>query len=266
MIIKMQDVAWRRDKDYILQGINWEVRPGEHWAIMGLNGSGKTTLLNIINGYIYPSNGEVCVLDNHFGKCNLRELRKKIGWVSSSLQENLYANETVLEIVLSGKFATIGLVDTPERIDEDKARELLEILGCSRLIKRSYKSLSQGEKQKVIIARALINSPQLLILDEPCTGLDILAKEQLLATIQKLSEEQNAPTLIYVTHRVEEILPVFNNVLMLRGGKIHSVGKTQKILTSSNLTDYLQTPVEVNWSSKRAELRLIRENAVEIAL
>ena len=136
MIIKMQNVSWRRENTYILRDINWEVKGSENWVIMGLNGSGKTTLLNIVNGYIYPSSGEVTILGKRFGKYSLQELRKEIGWVSSSLQENLYVNETVLEIVLSGKFATIGLVDTPEQGDIDRALELLENLGCPEFINR----------------------------------------------------------------------------------------------------------------------------------
>ncbi|KJS86211.1 MAG: molybdenum ABC transporter ATP-binding protein [Peptococcaceae bacterium BICA1-8] len=266
MIIEMQNVCWRREKTYILQDINWEVKPRENWVIMGLNGSGKTTLLNIVNGYIYPSSGEVTILGKRFGKYSLQELRKKIGWVSSSLQENLYVNETVLEIVLSGKFATIGLVDTPEQEDIDKAQELLEYLGCPEFINRPYRSLSQGEKQKVIIARALINSPQVLILDEPCTGLDIIAKEQLLATIEKLSEGENAPTLIYVTHRAEEILPIFGNILMLRKGRVFSAGKTQKVLTSATLTNFFEAPVEVQWIQGRVNMRLISKNEMGFAL
>lgn len=257
MVIKMENVSWRRGSNTILQNINWQVEQGENWAILGLNGSGKTTLLNIINGYIYPSKGEVTILGNKFGRCNLQELRKKIGWVSSSLQENLYKNETALEIVLSGKFATIGLVHTPKKEDEVEALEILEKLGCSHFINRPYRTLSQGEKQKVIIARALINNPQLLILDEPCTGLDILAKEQLLATILRLSQEQNAPTLIYVSHRIEEILPTFNKVLMLRRGQVHSTGTTREVFTNHMLTDFFETPVEVIWNGSRAEMRLI---------
>ena len=266
MIIKMQNVSWRRENTYILRDINWEVKGSENWVIMGLNGSGKTTLLNIVNGYIYPSSGEVTILGKRFGKYSLQELRKEIGWVSSSLQENLYVNETVLEIVLSGKFATIGLVDTPEQGGIDRALELLENLGCPEFINRPYRSLSQGEKQKVIIARALINSPRVLILDEPCTGLDILAKEQLLATIEKLSKAENAPTLIYVTHRVEEILPAFGNILMLRKGSVFSAGKTQKVLTSANLTDFFEAPVEVEWMQERINLRLINKNEIGMAL
>lgn len=259
MIIEMENVSWRRGSNNILQNINWRVEQGEHWAVMGLNGSGKTTLLNIINGYIYPSSGEVTVLGKRFGKCNLQELRKEIGWVSSSLQENLYKNETALEIVLSGKNATIGLVHTPEKEDEVNGERLLDKLGCSHLIDRPYRTFSQGEKQKVIIARALINNPKLLILDEPCTGLDILAKEQLLATIDRLSREKNAPTLIYVTHRIEEILPTFKNILMLRRGKVYKVGSTREILTDFNLTDFLETPVQVTWYNSRPQMRLLED-------
>ncbi|NLT94733.1 MAG: ABC transporter ATP-binding protein [Clostridia bacterium] len=257
MIIQMENVSWRRENNYILQNITWQVEEGENWTVMGLNGSGKTTLLNIINGYIYPSSGEVTVLGNRFGKCNLQELRKQIGWVSSSLQENLYKNETALEIVLSGKYATIGLIHTPEKEDVEKAKALLVSLACGKLINLPYRTLSQGEKQKVIIARALINNPRLLILDEPCTGLDILAREQLLATISELSLKPEAPALIYVTHRVEEILPIFNKVLMLKRGKVHSAGTAKEVLTGANLSDFLETPVQVNWINSRPEMRLI---------
>ncbi|MFZ5944679.1 MAG: ABC transporter ATP-binding protein [Bacillota bacterium] len=266
MVISMKQVSWRRENKEILRNINWEVETGENWAILGLNGSGKTTLLNILNGYIYPSSGEVKVLGKKFGSYSLQELRKSIGWVSSSLQENLYVNETVLEITLSGKFATIGLVDTPEEDDINKARELLIKLGCSQLVERPYKTLSQGEKQKTVIARALMSSPKILILDEPCTGLDILAKEHLLSTIQKLSTEKDAPTLIYVTHRVEEILPVFNNVLMLRKGEVYQTGQTKKVLTSANLSDFFAAPVEISWEYERASLRLNNCGQMGIAL
>ena len=121
MIVEMKEVFWYRGESLILRNINWLVRTGEHWAIIGLNGSGKTSLLNMINGYIFPSKGEVTVLGKRFGACDLRELRKSIGWVSSSLQENLYVNESVLEIVLSGKFASIGLYDKPEEEDVSRA-------------------------------------------------------------------------------------------------------------------------------------------------
>lgn len=266
MVINMEDVSWKRGNHWVLENINWQVREDENWAVLGLNGSGKTTLLNIVNGYIFPSAGNVSVLGQVFGKTDLRDLRKTIGWVSSSLQENLYINELALEIVLSGKFATIGLVDTPQRDDLEEGLRLLAHLGCSHLAKRPFGTLSQGEKQKVIIARSLISSPRLLILDEPCTGLDILAKDQLLNTVELLNKGKNRPNLIYVTHHIDEILPIFKKVLLLKNGKVHSQGKTREILSSKNLSDFFGVPVRVDWESERPHLTVIRNRSMEVAL
>lgn len=256
-IIRMHNVSWICDGRHILRNINWEVNDGEHWAIIGLNGSGKTTLLNMINGYIWPSTGEISVLGKRFGDCNLRELRKSIGWVSSSLQEKLYTTETAEEIVLSGKFATIGLYDETDKKDAEKALSLMEQLGCSHVAKQPYGTLSQGEKQRVLIARALINSPKILILDEPCAGLDIFAKEQVLSTLEHIDSQASSPTLIYVSHHIEEIVPVFKHALLLRRGEVHSAGKTKEVLTKSNLSDFFERPVGVEWHHKRAWLRTL---------
>ncbi len=251
-IIHMKDVSWICDGRHILRNINWDVNPGEHWAIIGLNGSGKTTLLNMINGYLWPSKGEISVLGRRFGDCDVRELRKFIGWVSSSLQERLYTTETAEEIVLSGKFATIGLYDEPDKKDIKQALSLMEQLGCKHVAGQPYGTLSQGEKQQVLIARALINSPKILILDEPCTGLDIFSREQLLSTLEHIDSQEFAPTLLYVAHHIEEIVPVFKHALLLRRGKIHSVAKTKEVLTKSNLSDFFERPVDVQWRHQRA--------------
>ena len=173
MIIRMKSVSWIVGEARILRDINWMVRRGEHWAIIGLNGSGKTSLLNMVNGYVWPSDGEISVLGRRFGRCDVRDLRRKIGWASSSLQEKFYAGETAEEIVLSGRFATIGLYDEPGKKERERARALLDLFHCGHAAMQPYWSLSQGEKQKVLIARALIQNPRLLILDEPCAGLDI---------------------------------------------------------------------------------------------
>ena len=155
----MQNVSWRIDGKYILKEINWTVNKGEHWAIIGLNGSGKTSLLNLITGYNWPSKGEISVLGRHFGEYDIRELRKRIGLVSSFFQEKFYAAETAEEIILSGKFATIGLYDRTNRKDAETAVRLLKKMQCAHVAKQEYRTLSQGEKQKVLIARALISSP-----------------------------------------------------------------------------------------------------------
>lgn len=251
MIIEIKNVSISRDSKYILKDVSWEVEKGQHWAILGLNGSGKTTLLNMINGYIFPSMGEVNVLGKPFGKYDLRELRKSIGWVSTALQERLYGNEKALDIVISGRYASIGLLNIPTQEDREDALELLELLDADSLSDRSYGTLSQGEKQRVLIARGLMSNPRLLILDEPCTGLDIFSKEQLLKTIDELTKREDAPTLVYVTHQTEEILPAFNNALLMRRGEIHSSGKTDVLLTNDNLSDFFETTVECKKADDR---------------
>lgn len=243
-MIDAKQISVIRDSKYILKEVSWSVKAGEHWAILGLNGSGKTTLLNMINGYLFPSKGELQVLGKTFGKYNLRELRKSIGWVSTAIQERFYGTESVEDTVLSGKFASIGLYEEPSQEDRNFARSLLERLSSVHLADRIYQTLSQGEKQRVLIARGLMSSPRLLILDEPCTGLDIFAKEQLLSIIEDLSNDPDAPTLIYVTHLTEEILPTFNHTLLLRRGEVHSLGKTASILTKENLSDFFEVPIQ----------------------
>ncbi|WP_126428379.1 ABC transporter ATP-binding protein [Brevibacillus marinus] len=250
MIIDLKQVSWVRDKT-ILRDITWQVAAGEHWSLVGLNGSGKTTLLNIINGYIWPTKGEVSVLGEKFGRCDLRELRKQIGWVSSSLQERLYGQQTAEEIVLSGKFASIGLYDHIAEEDREQAAELLASFGCAPLLQRPYETLSQGERQKVLIARALMAKPRLLILDEPCNGLDLIARENLLAMIGQIAARAESPTLLYVTHHIEEILPCFSHTLLLRRGEIYKAGSTQEVLTTSNLSQFFEIPVHVERRDQR---------------
>ena len=248
MVIQLKNVSYQRQKKTILKNINWTVNEGEHWALLGLNGSGKTTLLNIINGYIWPTSGEVTVLGKQFGSYPLGELRKIIGWVSTSMQEKLYGDEYAENIVLTGKFASPKLYDDPEQADIDRALQLMEQFGMRDFIHRRYETLSQGEKQKILILRALMASPKLLILDEPCTGLDIFAREQLLETIEQLSRQKDAPTLIYVTHHIEEILPVFEKTLMLRRGEVFKSGNTKDLLTKEQLAEFFEAPLP-----KRAE-------------
>lgn len=251
-IIGMNNVSWSRDNKVILNQINWEVNEGEHWAILGLNGSGKTTLLNLINGYIWASTGQISVLGHPFGSVDLRELRKMIGWVSSSFQERLYASDKTQNIVISGKHASIGLYEEPNEEDHQKARELMERLSCGHLYDRTYQSCSQGEKQKLLIARALMASPKLLILDEAANGLDFLSREALLSSINELASSSDAPTMLFVTHHIEEILPIFNKTLLIRKGEIFCQGDSQVMLTSENLTAFFETPVQVQWQNQRA--------------
>lgn len=206
--------------------------------MLGLNGSGKTTILNMINGYIWPSQGQMAVLGHPFGTVDLRDLRKMIGWVSSSLQEKLYASDKTQHVVISGKHASIGLYEKPSLEDFEQAKEHMKRLNCLHLYDRTYQSCSQGEKQKLLIARALMASPKLLILDEATNGLDFLSREALLSSIQELAKEQDAPTLIFVTHHIEEILPVFNQTLLIRRGEVFAKGLSRLVLTSESLSSF----------------------------
>lgn len=250
MIINVNHIYWEREQS-ILRDVSWQVKEKEHWCIVGLNGSGKTTLLNMINGYIWPTRGSIQVLGHTFGEVDLRDLRKQIGWVSSSLQQKLYGNETAEEIVLSGKFASIGLYDRTDEKDREEVQELLELLGCGKLGHRTYNTMSQGERQKILIARALISSPKLLILDEPCSGLDMFAREHLLRTIETIAKKQDAPTLIYVTHHIEEIVPVFTHTLLLRDGTVFQAGTTEEAITSPVLSEFFGVPMAVDYQNNR---------------
>ncbi|AZN42407.1 ABC transporter ATP-binding protein [Paenibacillus albus] len=256
MIIDMKHVSWRREGLTLLNDVNWQVAPGEHWALLGLNGSGKTTLLNIVNGYFWPSEGSVSVLGYRFGEVDLRDLRKSIGWVSTSLQEKLYVSDRTQNIVISGKHATIGIYDLITEEDLAFARSLMEKLGCAHLWDREFRTCSQGEKQKLLIARALMAKPRILILDEPCNGLDLFSRERLLASIKDLAESDDAPTLIYVTHHTEEILPVFTHALLIRSGEVVHSGRTEDVLTTDRLSEFFESPVIVEEHNERVYVRI----------
>lgn len=251
MVVKLEQVGWKRNGKWVLQNINWEIKKGENWVLYGLNGAGKTALLNMICAYYHPTVGNIEVLGRRFGKAELGgSLRRNIGLVSNRLQQSFYESDSAFEIVLSGEYASIGLYETPTAEVKNKAIDLLERMGSIQYADRSYRSLSQGERQRVLIARALMLNPELLILDEPATGLDFLAREQLLELIGKLSNDGEL-SIIYVTHHVEEILPEFNHIFLLKDGEKFLLGCTQEILSSQHLSDFFSIPVELMWKHKR---------------
>ncbi len=255
-VIELKEVTWIESGRRILDAISWRISPGEHWALLGLNGSGKTSLLKLICGYIPPSSGTLSILGDEFGQADWREVRRRIGFVSSALQERLYGGETALEIVLSGIYATIGLYDTPEPRDIRHARATLRSLGAGKTADRPYSTLSQGERQRVLVARALAGRPGILILDEPCEGLDIISREGLLRAIESIANAKHAPVMIYVTHRAEEITPAFTHALLLRAGRVHLAAPTRDALTSRAMTAFLETPAEVHWRGRRPFISL----------
>lgn len=265
MILSLQNVSLIRNGAVILNDISWEVKRGEHWVLFGLNGAGKTALLNLLNGYHYPTKGKLEVLGKEFGKVDIREhIRRKIGLVSSSLQERFYKTDSAFEIVLSGAFTSIGLYETPDDEMRQKAISLMRELGCLQYADREYETLSQGERQRVLIARALMNDPEILILDEPTNGLDFIAREKLLEAIEQIATSPAGPSLLYVTHHVEEILPTFKETLLLRKGEIFSAGSTVEMMSVPILSEFLGMEVEVLWSNGRP--LLAKKSAIGLAV
>ena len=242
-IISLDNVSYIRNGKYILKDINWHVNRGEHWVILGPNGSGKTTTLNMVNGYIFPSQGHVKVLEFEFGHSSIIELRKRIGWVSSALSQFIPTNDYPLHIVLSGKFASLGLWEKVDDDDIARANEILDLLKIRHLAERKYGMLSQGEKQKVLIGRALMNHPDIIIFDEAFNGLDIFARHDMEITINELAEGNI--TFILVTHNTDEILPVFGKALLLKDGHVHSQGDIDDMIQYDNLSDFYGANVDV---------------------
>lgn len=257
-IIEMTNVTWKRQGKEILHHMNWQVNKNEHWAVLGLNGAGKTTLLNMVNGYIWPTTGEVSVLGNKFGKTDIHQLRRSIGWVSSSFGEKVNGRHVAEDIVVSGKFAAVGLVFAdPIEADFEQAREWMKLLGVEYTYGRPYEKCSHGEKQKILIARGLMANPKLLILDEPTNGLDFIAREELLATIDRIATQKNAPTIIFVSHHIEEVLPIFTHTLLLKEGTVFAKGLRNEVLTSDNLSRLYGKNIEVDWRRDRAWMTLV---------
>ncbi len=244
-IVCAENLSCLSGSNYLLKDINWQVQRGEQWVVFGRNGCGKTTLLSIIAGYKNFSGGNLQVFGQTYTAENILEIRKKIGWISSSFFDKYYSHETVLNIVLSGLFGTLGIdCGVVEDGDVIRAMNLLDELGIKHKHKFSFDMLSKGERQNVLIARAFISNPEILILDEPGTGLDVVARENLLCKIKTLSEEQNM-TNIYVTHYPEEILPSFDKCLLLRNGTIYQTGSTEELFNSETMSDFLNLSLKV---------------------
>lgn len=256
-VIEMQDVSLIRNRQSLLRDIHWTINEGEHWAILGLNGSGKTSLLNIINGFHFPTTGRVSVLGNEFGKTNLPELRKKIGFVSSALDRfsEMINQETALHVVISGKFASFGLYESFTETDEEDALHILGQLRLHELKDRPFHHLSQGEKRRVLIARALMSKPEILILDEPCSGLDVLSREQLLLLVEELSKHHCH--VIYVTHHIEEIVHNISHILLLKDGQIIAQGPKEEVITNTQLSRAFELPLQIVWKKERPFLTLV---------
>ena len=247
-----------RDRSAILRGVDWRVERGQHWVVLGPNGCGKTSLLKVLLGYLTPSAGEMRVLGREYGAYDWRELRRHIGLVSSALQASVPPNEPALFTAVSGGRAQLDLWEDPTPAEARAARAQLRRAGADTLAMRAWGVLSQGERQRVLIARALMAKPRLLILDEPCAGMDPVAREAFLARMEGIAREPRGPALALVTHHVEEITESFTHALLLREGRVVASGPRGEVLTAKNLGETFGAPVRLGRRLGRLELRVRR--------
>jgi iron complex transport system ATP-binding protein len=247
-LISCQSVGYRQQGSDILADIDWQIERGQHWAVLGPNGSGKTTLLKIACGYLWPTSGRVLRLGREL--LDLGELRRSIGWISSDVVSRIPAWETGLETVTSGRLAQFGLkrfeVGGPTARDFQDAVRELESLGCESLAEKRFGVLSQGERQQVLIARARMAQPLLLVLDEPCAGMDPGVRERFLTWLSNriTSDSSEHPTVILVTHHIEEIVPGIGQAVILRRGRFHAAGPTKSVVTKQAIETVYETQVD----------------------
>ena len=219
----------------LLRGIDWQVRAGEQWAVLGPNGAGKSTLLDIAAGLLHPSRGEVRILGGHVGHVDLRALRERIGHVDVKTEERFAPRRPALDVVLTGVTGTIQLL--PERVtdrDRRRAAQLLEQFGCAAQAAQPFGACSQGERRRILLARALMRRPPLLLLDEPADGLDLPGREALLAALASLTGEGRA--IVTVTHHLEELPPSTTHALLLREGRVVAAGPAHEVLSDDPLS------------------------------
>ncbi|MCU0793192.1 MAG: ATP-binding cassette domain-containing protein [Opitutaceae bacterium] len=258
-LLQIDGLHVRRGPVTLLADLAWRIESGQHWVVLGPNGCGKTSLLKVLLGYLSPSAGEVSVLGRRYGDCDWRELRFHVGIVSSALQASVPADEPALWTVVSGARAQLELWGEPTAAEARAARTQLRRAGAGDLAERPWCVLSQGERQRVLIARALMSRPRLLVLDEPCAGLDPVARETFLARVDALAREPRGPGLVLVTHHVEEITPSFTHALLLRAGRVVAAGPRSGTLTSRRLGDTFGAPLRLGRRDGRLELRVRRE-------
>ncbi|MGB3828521.1 MAG: ABC transporter ATP-binding protein, partial [Ornithinimicrobium sp.] len=246
-VVEFAGVGVTRGGSDLLRDITWSIEEGERWVIIGPNGAGKTTLLQLAGARIHPTTGVAGVLGEVLGAVDVFELRPRIGVSSAAIAERLPPGERVLDVVVTASWSVVGRHrEEYDEQDEARALELLSALGVGSLASRTYGTLSEGERKRVQIARALMTDPELMLLDEPAAGLDLRGREDLVGRLQLLAEDIDAPALVLVTHHVEEIPPGFTDILMLRDGQVMAAGPIDVTLTAENLSRTFDMPLRVD--------------------
>ncbi|MGH3862341.1 ABC transporter ATP-binding protein [Actinokineospora sp.] len=252
LVVHMTDVGVRRGSTELLKGVNWNVELDERWVILGSNGAGKTTLLRMAGAELHPTSGAVHVLGERLGKVDVFELRTRIGFCSAALAGRVPAEEKVLDVVVSAGYAVLGRWrEEYDQLDTGRAGELLKAMGIAHLADRTFGTLSEGERKRALIARALMTDPELLLLDEPAAGLDLGGREDLVARLSELAMDPDAPATVLVTHHVEEVPPGFTHLLLLSAGGVVAQGLIEDVLTSENLSAAFGQDLELERSGDR---------------
>jgi iron complex transport system ATP-binding protein len=245
-ILEIDNVSVRRGDKNILGPLNWQVLEGERWVVLGPNGAGKTTLLQVCSSLIHPTIGNIRILGEQLGKVDVFELRTRIGLTSSALVEQLPSDELVIDVVLTAAYAMLGRWQEKYDLwDESRAMALLTALGVRELGERHFGSLSDGEKKRVQIARALMADPELLLLDEPASSLDLGGREDLLKRIEIFAKDPLAPATVIVTHHIEEIPSGTTHALLLKDGTVVAQGVIDTVITDENLSHAYGLPISV---------------------
>lgn len=261
-ILNVSELRVVRGRTEILKGVSWRVHKGEHWVILGPNGCGKTSLLKSLTGYLSPSSGEISLLGRRYGSDDWRDLRLEVGIVTSALQAAIPPAEPALETVVSGRYAQLDLWAKPTRAERAEAARWLRFVGGATLAAREWAHLSQGERQRILIARSLMARPRLLILDEPCAGLDPVAREEFLWFVEGLARRRSGPSLVLVTHHAEEIMPAFTHALVLEGGRVYASGPKAGVVTTLTLSGAFGAAVRVRASKGRYAAQVGHPKAV----
>jgi iron complex transport system ATP-binding protein len=248
----MTGVSVRRGSTFLLSGLEWDVELDERWVILGPNGAGKTTLLRIASAELHPTSGTVHLLGERLGRTDVFELKPRIGLSSAALGGRVPSEEKVLDVVVSAGYAVLGRWrENYDSVDTNRARALLSSMGVAQLSERTFGTLSEGERKRVLIARALMTDPEMLLLDEPAAGLDLGGREDLVARLSELAMDPDAPATVLVTHHVEEIPPGFTHALLLREGKVVAQGLLDDVLTEDNLSVTFGQKLQLERSGER---------------
>jgi iron complex transport system ATP-binding protein len=263
-VLELHDVTFRRDGNQILDGIDLTVRAGEHWALLGPNGAGKSTVLGFCGALTFPTSGTVDVLGRRLGRVDLQELRRHIGHVNP--RHPVRSPLTVAEVVLTGITGSLELPMRWEASAEEvrRAQELIDAVGLGERRDSRWPTLSQGERGRALIARALIAQPRLLLLDEPTTGLDVAAREQLLETIDGLSHTAPELASVLVTHHLEELPETTTHALLISHGRTVAVGDIADAVTTENVTRAFEHRIRVERDEGRWSARAVRERAIPL--